>query len=131
MANIDLEKLTLLYEGKAKQVYATDNKDEYIVHYKDDATAFNGEKHDTILGKGVLNNKISSFFFELLKKEGVPTHFVRREDDRNQTVLTLKIVPLKLSFVILRLALWLNALALKKVHHLNIQFLNSAIKTMN
>ena len=95
MANIDLEKLTLLYEGKAKQVYATDNKDEYIVHYKDDATAFNGEKHDTILGKGVLNNKISSFFFELLKKEGVPTHFVRREDDRNQTVLALKIVPLE------------------------------------
>ena len=95
MTNIDLEKLTLLYEGKAKQVYATDNKDEYIVHYKDDATAFNGEKHDTILGKGVLNNKISSFFFELLKKEGVPTHFVRREDDRNQTVLALKIVPLE------------------------------------
>ncbi|MDU5088510.1 MAG: phosphoribosylaminoimidazolesuccinocarboxamide synthase [Veillonella sp.] len=58
-------------------------------------TAFNGEKHDTILGKGVLNNKISSFFFELLKKEGVPTHFVRREDDRNQTVLALKIVPLE------------------------------------
>ena len=95
MANIDLEKLTLLYEGKAKQVYQTDNKDEYIVHYKDDATAFNGEKHDTILGKGVLNNKISSFFFELLKKEGVPTHFVRREDDRNQTVLTLDIIPLE------------------------------------
>ena len=69
MANIDLEKLTLLYEGKAKQVYQTDNKDEYIVHYKDDATAFNGEKHDTILGKGVLNNKISSFFFELLKRK--------------------------------------------------------------
>ena len=95
MANIDLETLTLLYEGKAKQVYQTDNKDEYIVHYKDDATAFNGEKHDTILGKGVLNNKISSFFFELLKKEGVPTHFVRREDDRNQTVLTLDIIPLE------------------------------------
>ena len=91
----DLETLTLLYEGKAKQVYQTDNKDEYIVHYKDDATAFNGEKHDTILGKGVLNNKISSFFFELLKKEGVPTHFVRREDDRNQTVLTLNIIPLE------------------------------------
>lgn len=69
MANINLETLTLLYEGKAKQVYQTDNKDEYIVHYKDDATAFNGEKHDTILGKGVLNNKISSFFFELLKKK--------------------------------------------------------------
>ena len=95
MANINLETLTLLYEGKAKQVYQTDNKDEYIVHYKDDATAFNGEKHDTILGKGVLNNKISSFFFELLKKEGVPTHFVRREDDRNQTVLTLDIIPLE------------------------------------
>ena len=79
MANIDLEKLTLLYEGKAKQVYATDNKDEYIVHYKDDATAFNGEKHDTILGKGVLNNKISSFFFELLKKEGVYAKLYEKE----------------------------------------------------
>ena len=79
MANIDLEKLTLLYEGKAKQVYQTDDKETYIVHYKDDATAFNGEKHDTILGKGVLNNKISSFFFELLKKEGVPiTLFVAK-----------------------------------------------------
>ena len=84
MANINLETLTLLYEGKAKQVYQTDNKDEYIVHYKDDATAFNGEKHDTILGKGVLNNKISSFFFELLKKEGVPTHFVRRDVYKRQ-----------------------------------------------
>lgn len=79
MANIDLETLTLLYEGKAKQVYQTDNKDEYIVHYKDDATAFNGEKHDTILGKGVLNNKISSFFFELLKKKAyLLTSFVAK-----------------------------------------------------
>lgn len=95
MAQIDLNKLELLYEGKAKQVYKTGNADAYIVHYKDDATAFNGEKHDVIFGKGVLNNKISSFFFELLKQEGVPTHFIRREDDRNQLVLTLDIVPLE------------------------------------
>ena len=84
-----------MYEGKAKQVYATDNKDEYIVHYKDDATAFNGEKHDTILGKGVWTIKFPLSSLNCWKKEGVPTHFVRREDDRNQTVLALKIVPLE------------------------------------
>ena len=76
MANIDLEKLTLLYEGKQpKQVYQTDNKDEYIVHYKDDSYCIQWRKNMILsLAKGVLNNKISSFFFELLKKEGVPTH---------------------------------------------------------
>lgn len=95
MVAINLDKLELLYEGKAKQVYKTGSSAAYIVHYKDDATAFNGEKHDIIFGKGVLNNKISSFFFELLKNEGVPTHFIRREDDRNQLVLTLDILPLE------------------------------------
>ncbi|WP_251422570.1 phosphoribosylaminoimidazolesuccinocarboxamide synthase [Veillonella agrestimuris] len=95
MVAINLDKLELLYEGKAKEVYKTGSSAAYIVHYKDDATAFNGEKHDIIFGKGVLNNKISSFFFELLKNEGVPTHFIRREDDRNQLVLTLDILPLE------------------------------------
>lgn len=87
--------MKLLYEGKAKQVFETENKDEYLVHYKDDATAFDGAKKGTIQDKGVLNNKISTFFFELLEKEGIPTHFVKRVNDRDQLVKTLKIIPLE------------------------------------
>lgn len=87
--------MNMLYEGKAKQIFETENKDEYLVHYKDDATAFNGEKKGTIQDKGVLNNKITSFFFELLAKEGIPTHFIKRINDRDQLVKALKIIPLE------------------------------------
>ena len=87
--------MNMLYEGKAKQVYETENPKEYLVHYKDDATAFNGEKKGTIHDKGVLNNKISSFFFELLTKEGVPNHFIKRLNDRDQLVKKLQILPLE------------------------------------
>ncbi|KAF1683770.1 phosphoribosylaminoimidazolesuccinocarboxamide synthase [Veillonella sp. R32] len=87
--------MKMLYEGKAKQVFETENANEYLVHYKDDATAFNGEKKGTIHDKGVLNNKISSFFFELLTKEGVPNHFIKRLNDRDQLVKKLEILPLE------------------------------------
>ncbi|WP_251442674.1 phosphoribosylaminoimidazolesuccinocarboxamide synthase [Veillonella intestinalis] len=87
--------MNMLYEGKAKQVFETENANEYLVHYKDDATAFNGEKKGTIHDKGVLNNKISSFFFELLAKEGVPNHFIKRLNDRDQLVKKLEILPLE------------------------------------
>ena len=87
--------MNMLYEGKAKQVFETENPKEYLVHYKDDATAFNGEKKGTIHDKGVLNNKISSFFFELLTKEGVPNHFIKRLNDRDQLVKKLQILPLE------------------------------------
>ena len=87
--------MKMLYEGKAKQVFETENANEYLVHYKDDATAFNGEKKGTIHDKGVLNNKISSFFFELLTKEGVPNHFAKRLNDRDQLVKKLQILPLE------------------------------------
>ena len=80
-----------LYEGKAKRVFATDNPNEYMVYYKDDATAFNGIKKGTILNKGVLNNKISSFFFELLNKNGIPNHFIKMVSDREMLVKKLKI----------------------------------------
>ena len=73
-----MEKLEMMYEGKAKQVFKTDRDDEVIVRYKDDATAFNGAKKGTITDKGVLNNKITTFFFDLLAKNGVPTHFIER-----------------------------------------------------
>ena len=71
-----MQKTELLYEGKAKKVYATENPDYCIVSYKDDATAFNGLKKGTIVGKGVVNNRMSNFMFQLLEKHGIKTHFV-------------------------------------------------------
>jgi phosphoribosylaminoimidazole-succinocarboxamide synthase len=91
----DVKKLGQLYEGKAKQVFATDDPDLVIMHYKDDATAFNGEKKGQIEDKGVLNNRIAAGLFELLAKEGVPTHFVKRLDDRDTLCRKVKITPLE------------------------------------
>jgi phosphoribosylaminoimidazole-succinocarboxamide synthase len=88
-----------LYEGKAKKVFATDREDLVIIRYKDDATAFNGEKKGQIADKGILNNKIAAALFELLEKSGVPTHFVRRISDRDMVCKKVKIIPLE---VILR-----------------------------
>ncbi len=84
-----------LYEGKAKIVYQTENPDQYLVYFKDDATAFNGAKKGTIINKGVMNNQISTFFFELLEKNNIPTHFVKQVSDREMLVKTLKIVPVE------------------------------------
>jgi phosphoribosylaminoimidazole-succinocarboxamide synthase len=86
----------LLYEGKAKQVYEVDGaEDQVVIHYKDDATAFNGEKKGQIEDKGVLNNKIASGLFELLEQSGIPTHFIRRLDDRDMLCKKVRIVPLE------------------------------------
>jgi phosphoribosylaminoimidazole-succinocarboxamide synthase len=87
-----MEKRELLYEGKAKQVYATDHPDQVIVYYKDDATAFNGEKRGTIRSKGELNNQMTAIFFELLGRAGVPTHFIEQLSAREQLVKKVKIV---------------------------------------
>lgn len=84
-----------LYEGKAKKVFATSDPDYVIVDYKDDATAFNGEKKGTIRGKGVVNNKMTNFMFGLLEKAGVPTHFVKELSDRETLVKKVEIVPLE------------------------------------
>ena len=93
MANV--EKKEQLYEGKAKKVYATSNPDYVIVDYKDDATAFNGEKKGTIAGKGVINNKMTNYMFKLLEKEGVPTHLIEEISDRETIVKKVEIVPLE------------------------------------
>jgi phosphoribosylaminoimidazole-succinocarboxamide synthase len=86
----------LLYEGKAKQVYGViDREDLVIIHYKDDATAFNGEKKGQIEDKGVMNNKIASGLFELLEGSAVPTHYVARISDRDMVCRKVKIVPLE------------------------------------
>ncbi|MBS4023783.1 MAG: hypothetical protein KGZ79_15415 [Dethiobacter sp.] len=76
-----MEKGELLYRGKAKNIYSTIDSDLVVVEYRDDATAFNGLKKETVAGKGVLNNKISSFFFTLLAEKGVASHFVRQLSD--------------------------------------------------
>lgn len=90
-----MKKIEQIYEGKAKKVYATDNKDYVIVDYKDDATAFNGQKKGTIVGKGVVNNKVSNHFFKLLEQHGIPTHFVEQLSDRETVVKSVEIVPVE------------------------------------
>ncbi|MBR0043280.1 MAG: phosphoribosylaminoimidazolesuccinocarboxamide synthase [Synergistaceae bacterium] len=91
-----MEKLKQLYEGKAKKVYATDDENFFIVEYKDDATAFNGEKRGTITGKGVVNNKMSNILFKMLEANGVKTHFVKELSDRETLVKAVKIIPLEI-----------------------------------
>ena len=90
-----MEKLEQLYEGKAKKVYKTDDENLYIVSYKDDATAFNGLKKGTIVGKGVINNKMSNMMMQLLETKGVKTHFVKELSDRETLVKKVSIVPLE------------------------------------
>ena len=90
-----MEKKEMLYEGKAKRVYATDNAEVLLVSYKDDATAFNGLKKGTISGKGAINNRVTNFMMQLLEKEGVPTHFVEELSEREPLVKKVSIVPLE------------------------------------
>lgn len=92
---IDMEKQELLYEGKAKKVFTTEDPDLLIVDYKDDATAFNGEKKGTIIGKGVVNNRMSNYMFKMLEEKGVPTHYVQELSDRETVVKKVEIVPLE------------------------------------
>ena len=82
-----------LYEGKAKILYATEDPTQVIQYFKDDATAFNAQKRGTITDKGVVNNKISSALFEMLAREGVPTHFVKQLSDREMLVKRVEIIP--------------------------------------
>ena len=90
-----MEKKQLIYEGKAKKVYATDDPDLLIVSYKDDATAFNGKKKGTIVGKGSINNRMSNRLMGRLEAAGVPTHFVEELSDRETLVKRVQIVPLE------------------------------------
>lgn len=85
----------MIYEGKAKQVFATDNPDEIVIYYKDDATALNGLKKGQISNKGVLNNSITSIIFDMLKANGIPTHFIKKLSDREQLCKRVTIVPLE------------------------------------
>lgn len=90
-----MTKKEQLYEGKAKKVYATEDAGLVIVSYKDDATALDGLKKGTIVGKGVVNNRMSNFLMQLLEKEGVPTHYVEELNERETVVKKVSIVPLE------------------------------------
>ena len=90
-----MEKKEMLYEGKAKRVYATDQPEVLLVSYKDDATAFNGLKKGTITGKGAINNRVTNYMMQQLEKEGIPTHFVEELSDRDTLVKKVTIVPLE------------------------------------
>ena len=90
-----MQKTEMLYEGKAKKVYATENPELYIVSYKDDATAFNGLKKGTIAGKGVINNRVTNYMIKMLEENGVPTHFVEEISDNETVVKKVSIVPLE------------------------------------
>lgn len=90
-----MEKVSMLYEGKAKKVFTTDVPDVYIVQYKDDATAFNGQKKGSIEGKGVVNNLMSNAMMRMLEQKGVPTHLVQELSERETAVKKVQIVPLE------------------------------------
>lgn len=90
-----MEKREFLYEGKAKQIYATDDADKIIIHYKDDATAGNGAKKGTILNKGEMNNQITEIIFNKLAEKGVKTHLIKRLNERDQLCYKVSIVPLE------------------------------------
>ncbi len=87
-----MKRLEQIYEGKAKKVFLTDNPDHVLVDYKDDATAFNGLKKGTIVGKGVVNNKVSNHMFRMLEQKGIPTHYVEEISERETIVKKVEIV---------------------------------------
>ncbi len=90
-----MEDRKMLYEGKAKQIFESDNDDQLIVHFKDDATAFDGQKKGQISQKGIINNKISNFFFKLLEEEGIKTHLVKELNERDSLVKKVDIIPIE------------------------------------
>lgn len=90
-----MNKVTMLYEGKAKRVYSTEDQDLYIMEFKDDATAFNGEKKGTIDNKGIMNNTISESLYKILMEKGIPTHFVEKLNERDTLVKAVTILPIE------------------------------------
>jgi phosphoribosylaminoimidazole-succinocarboxamide synthase len=90
-----MEKKEMMYEGKAKKIYKTEDENFVVVYYKDDATAFNGEKKGQIEEKGVMNNSITAMLFEILENQGVKTHFIKKLNDREQLCKKVEIIPLE------------------------------------
>ena len=92
---MDIKVLDQMYEGKAKQVFATNDPEIVMVHYKDDATAFDGQKKGTIVVKGAINNRMTNHIFKLFEKDGIPTHYIEELSDRETAVKKVEIIPLE------------------------------------
>lgn len=95
MKDLAMKARNRLYEGKAKIIYSTDDDNLYLIEFKDDATAFNGQKKGSITDKGIINNRLSAAFFQLVEKRGIPTHFVRLAGERTMLVKKVKIIPIE------------------------------------
>lgn len=89
------QNCVMLYEGKAKQIFKTDDAAKVVIHYKDDATAFNGVKKSSIANKGILNNAITAIIFKMLEKRGIKTHFIEKINERDQLCHQVEIIPLE------------------------------------
>ena len=92
---MSIQQTDFLYEGKAKQIYATNEPDKVIIHYKDDATAFNAQKKGQVADKGILNNQITEIIFNFLESKGIKTHFIKRLNERDQLCKKVTILPLE------------------------------------
>ena len=126
-----MEKKELLYEGKAKKVYTTEDPDVLIVSYKDDATAFNGQKKGTIVGKGAINNRMSNHVFRLVEKAGVPTHLIEELNDRETAVKRVEIVPLEVIVRNVAAAAFPNVSVCRRERRLRLPHWSSVIKMTN
>ena len=123
-----MKQLEMLYEGKAKQVFRTDDPDKIIIHYKDAATALNNIKKATIEGKGVLNNAISTIIFKELQKAGVKTHYVETINDRDQICRKVTIIPLEVIVRTSSPVRWPSASASRRARSLRTSFSTSATR---
>lgn len=119
----------MLYEGKAKKVFETENPNEVVIYYKDDATALNGLKKGTIVDKGIMNNTITSFFFDLLGKHGIPHHQIKKLSDREALCKKVDIIPMEVVTRNSPLAAWLKKWASKKAISSPVRWSSSTIKT--
>lgn len=119
-----------LYEGKAKIIYSTEKENEVIVYYKDDATAFNGEKKGSISDKGIMNNEISSMIYTYLAENGVKTHFIEKLSEREQRVKKVTIVPLEVIVRNVAAGSFSKRLGVEEGSALNTTILKSAIRMM-
>lgn len=126
-----MQKCEQLYEGKAKKVFLTDDPDVLIVSYKDDATAFNGLKKGTIVGKGAINNRMTNLLFQKIEAEGVPTHFIQELNDRETAVRRVEIVPLEVIVRNVVTAVFLKDWVWKRERYLLSRRLNFLIRMMN
>ena len=124
-------KKEMLYEGKAKKIYATDKENEVIVYYKDDATAFNGEKKGSIEDKGQFNNDITSIIFKMLEENGIKTHFIEKLNDREQLCKKVSIVPLEVIVRNVAAGSMAKRLGIEEGTPQRLQYLKYLIKMMN